>query len=117
MVVLILAASGAGPVAIAWASSLGLLVNCVLLTCLALPRSGVAVREVSGTALRASVAVLAIAGLSWLGATLGDRIDVAVGLALGVAGALIAGAAAAAARPVRRDLALLLTLTRKVRSA
>lgn len=117
MVVLILASSAAGPVAIAWASSLGLLVNCVLLTCFALPRSGVAVREISGTALRASIAVLGVAALSWLGATLGDRIDVAAGLALGLAGAAIAAAASAAARPVRRDLALLLTLTRKVRSA
>ncbi len=74
-------------------------------------------REVAGTALRASIAVLAVAALSWLGATLGDRIGVAVGLLLGLGGAAVAAAASAAARPVRRDLALLLTLTRKVRSA
>ena len=117
MVVLILAASPAGPVAIAWASSLGLVVNCVLLTCFALPRSGIPVRETAGTALRASVVVLAVAALTWAGAALGSRVDVLLGLAAGLAGAAVAGVGACAVRAVRRDLALLLTLTRKVRSS
>jgi O-antigen/teichoic acid export membrane protein len=118
MLVLLCAATPWGNVGMAVASSVGLALNWVILSVLALPHSGLRWRDLLRVSVRPLLVFLALFAVVYpVGvATRGDLAPVAQLTAMGVGSLLLVGAAMGTIRPLRRDLAVIVGTARQARN-